>query len=272
MSYYAAYNDEPQCLPATGSELCGTCPTQSGPCRTPSPRSAYGYVARKRSVQQPVDITGNSSPPSPSRNAYQPLNVSSDLDTGNLLNLTPPPPMSGKTKLLFQEQDSSSEASPCKEMLPPIGTPSEKMLSTEILNLSHQMCSFGNFLLTLVIIAASKQLLLTTCKALQLSGLFTYTGEEAELVKVSAPGKRQVYRLTLKIHEQNGGAVIKVKQMLLLMSFEELWTYPMSSGGLTVIQCVLSSKDVLDLSYVRLYGLPQTWLLTNGIQILMRPH
>lgn len=132
---------------------------------------------------------------------------------------------------------------------------------------SPEMYSFviiGNILLTA---GPSKQLLRTMASLLVLNEPSTSSGGDPVVEKVSAPGKRLVFRLILKIRAPNGGAVTKAKQMLSLMNLEELWTYPTYSAGLTGTLSVWSSKVVLDLSYVRLYGLPATWLQISGTPI-----
>jgi len=121
-----------------------------------------------------------------------------------------------------------------------------------------------SIVLTSVIIGHCKQLLQTLDKLWALRKLSTCFGVPRALVKVSEHGKRQVWRLTLKIREPSGGTDIMVMKTLYSMNFEGPLTSRISSGGLTATQSVWSTKEVLDLSYVKPYGLPQIWLQTNG--------
>jgi len=41
-----------------------------------------------------------------------------------------------------------------------------------------------------------------------------FFGDAPELVKVTEPGRRRVYRLTLRIPDRNGGADIRIKYVL----------------------------------------------------------
>lgn len=93
------------------------------------------------------------------------------------------------------------------------------------------------------------------------------SGGEPELAKVSAPGKRLVFRLTVKIHAPSGGVDTKVKKILSLTNFEEHWTLPTSYDGQIATQSVWSQKDLHDRSLLKAYGLPAIWIQGPGIPI-----
>jgi len=74
-----------------------------------------------------------------------------------------------------------------------------------------------------------------------------FSGDLLELERVEEPGKRQEWRLTLRIREPNGGVVTRVRRMLSLMNLEEELTSPICYDGLTVIQSVWKRRDLLGL-------------------------
>lgn len=121
--------------------------------------------------------------------------------------------------------------------------------------------------LTVVIIAPYAQLLQTMQSQVLSNAKFQFIGAELELAKVSEPGRRLVFRLTLKIPAQSGGAVIEARQMLSLMNFEEESMYHMSFGGQIDILSLWRPKEVPGRSWRPKYGLPVTWILGPGIQI-----
>lgn len=263
---YAPYNDL-ECPLVTGSELSSTSRITNGPFHPYSRNCASGSEGKKKSVLLPIGPIGNSSPPSPSPNGWQQSSGLLESVIGKLPDLTPPSPTFGKKKLLFQDPALSSELSPCSEIDLTIGTKSETLLNPINSTTFPEMYLYAIIGISHLTLGHSKPLLRTMANLLHLSGLSTYSGAGPELVKVSEHGKRLVYRLTLRIPGQNGGAATKVSNMLSLTNFEELWTYPTSCDGLTGIQCVWSSKEVQELSYVRTYGLPAIWLRNNGTLI-----
>lgn len=72
---------------------------------------------------------------------------------------------------------------------------------------------------------------------------FQYFGEGLTLAKVDGHGKKQLWRLTVRILEANFGADTETMKTLLSMNFEEVSTFPISSDGPTVIQSWWKSKE-----------------------------
>jgi len=81
---------------------------------------------------------------------------------------------------------------------------------------------------------------------LQLCELASFTMDQQALVKVGAPGKKQVNVLMLKIHAQSGGAVTEVRSMLSLMNFEEVSTLRTCCAGWIGTPLVWKLKEELD--------------------------
>jgi len=74
--------------------------------------------------------------------------------------------------------------------------------------------------------------------------LARYSGATRRLERVDVLGERPVFTLILKIPVPNGGAVIRARNMLLLMNFEEQSTLLTSSDGWTVIQSQWRPREV----------------------------
>lgn len=120
---------------------------------------------------------------------------------------------------------------------------------------------------TYVIIGPYVQLLQTMQSQLQSSVQFMYSGEGLELERVSEPGSRLVYRLTLKTRGASGGVGIEIKNMLSWMSFEEVLTYLTSCDGVTDTLSVWKPKVVPGRCWQNKYGLPAMWILGAGTPI-----
>lgn len=115
--------------------------------------------------------------------------------------------MFGRKTLPFLEPDLSLGESPSRETIRTIGRRFTNRLKEEIWSLSQPTSEF-------VIIGLSRPLLTTIRNLFQLSEKFMFSGEKLELVRVSELGLKPVYTLIAKIHEQNGGMVTAVKNML----------------------------------------------------------
>jgi len=201
-------SDCSQC-PATGSEPCSPSP---GSSHCSSPWS--GSVGNRRCAQPRDDYTGSLSPDSRSPSEDQQSSASLEMDTGSPLDPRQLMSTSGKTIPGLLEPSSNSVPNHFDEMTQEIGKQLNSLPRPVNWSLSQQTYTFGKLLVTVVIIAHSYALLATMSKFLQLSGTYMSFGAYPELVKVSEHGKRQVFRLTLKIHAPSGGAVTKVKQMV----------------------------------------------------------
>jgi len=77
----------------------------------------------------------------------------------------------------------------------------------------------------------------------QWNELATCFGEEPELVNLEEHGTKPVWRLTLKIREQSGGADTKVSQLLSLMNFVATSISTTSCDGSIVIQSSWRRKE-----------------------------
>jgi len=85
-------------------------------------------------------------------------------------------------------------------------------------------------------------------------------------------GNWQEPMLILKIHARSSGVVIRVKKMLLSMSFEAVLMLVTYSDGQTSIQCVWKSKVVPVHSVLNVYGLQVISVQGNGTPILTKQH
>lgn len=68
--------------------------------------------------------------------------------------------------------------------------------------------------------------------------------EGPELVSQDGPGKKPLYRLTLRIHEANSGTAIEIKNMLSSMNFEAVSTSPICLDGSIGTHVLWRSKDL----------------------------
>lgn len=88
----------------------------------------------------------------------------------------------------------------------------------------------------------SEQFLRTIRNRLRLSELAMYSGVQLELASLGVLGKRRHLRLTLRIHEQNSGMGIMVKNLLSSMNLEAELTLDTSYDGWTATQSVWRLK------------------------------
>jgi hypothetical protein len=95
----------------------------------------------------------------------------------------------------------------------------------------------------------------------------SFFGDGPQLERVSAPGRRRVYRLMLRIPEASGGADIRVRYMLSSMNFEVGLTFHTSYDGWTDIQYVWKQKVVQGPSWHPKSGLPAIWTHGTGTPI-----
>lgn len=160
------------------------------------------------------------------------------LDTGNLPEVPPPSPMSGKKTLEFLELSSKSERSPSSAIPRPIGTKSEPPLSPEICQPSPRMCSLS-------ITIHCEELLLTMLGRWLASGLAMSTGARLALVNRAARGKKPHYLLTLRTLCQNGGVDIMEKAMSLSTNFGVFSLLRTSYVGLIATQSEWKEKERL---------------------------
>ena len=160
--------------------------------------------------------------------------------TGKLLAAKQQKNTSGKKILQSMEHDLNWGEDLCSEIEKMIGTQSETRQKVETYEPSQVMFTF-------VITFQFEPLLRIALRQLLWKDNVMYSGDALEVERVEEPGKRQEWKLTLKIREPNGGAVTKVKKMWLLMNFEEESTFPTYSDGWTDIQSVWKQKGHQDL-------------------------
>ena len=79
------------------------------------------------------------------------------------------------------------------------------------------------------------------------------------------PGKKPLLILTLRIPLLNGGMGTRVREMLLLMNFEELFKSPIFSDGLTSTLAVYKRKEPTSHFVPRIFGSRRIWTLDPGI-------
>lgn len=75
--------------------------------------------------------------------------------------------------------------------------------------------------------------------------LFLSSGVAVDLANQDEPGMKPALMLILKIREANSGTAIVVKNMLLSMNLEEVSTLPIFYDGVTDIQSLWKSRDLL---------------------------
>ncbi len=167
--------------------------------------------------------------------------------------------------------NSSLEAARFNATLRRIGIKYDNMLKEESLSLYPVTYMFGTKRLMVDIIAPSPLSLQIIPELLETKKRWWYFTEELGVESLGELGTRQVWKLTLKIHDPSGGMATGVKKMLLSMNFEELSTFHTFLDGSTVIRCVLNEKDHLSLSELKSSGLLQTLVQTNGIPDLIVP-
>lgn len=145
----------------------------------------------------------------------------------------------------------------------PIGIQSEKKRKLETLTPSPQMFIYG-------IIMDSKESLKTMYDRLLWSEPVQYFGAQLEQAKVTAPGKKPVFKLTLRIRLRNGGMDTEIKNMLSSMNFEELSTSRMYLDGSTSILSRWKLKVVKPPCVLPSFGSLQISTQSIGTQTLIR--
>lgn len=238
--------------PSTPSTANSFPPT---PVPPPSPISEDS----EKSVQVEQFI-GSLSPPSLARSASLKLKLPLEMVTGSQLGPLQLENTFGKKTLPLRAPDLSSGWSPFDGMSPQIGMPSDSSPLQENCPKYQRTYSF-------VIIGRSLQSLQTMQFQLRAYEKFMYFGAIPALEKVSEPGKRVVYRLTLRILDPSGGAVTAIKLRLSWMNFEEELISHTFFDGLTDTQLLWSEKADPALCWPPKYGLLATWILGHGIPI-----
>lgn len=215
-----------------GSELF-----TNGPPRNPPPSPVYGSKDKQRLVLLPEEDTTRSLLDSPELSDLLKLSHLSGLGIGRKLARRQQRNMYGRRQPLSKERDSRLVGNRSEETPQRTGMRFWNRLREENLMRSPVTYKF-------VIIGRYGPLLQTLRSQLESSKRFMCFMEQPELESLNEPGKKLVQVLTLKIHERNGGTGIKVRKMLLSMSFAELSMSHIYLDGLTVTQCVWKEKDL----------------------------
>lgn len=120
--------------------------------------------------------------------------------------------------------------------------------------------------LELSLTVPSVQLPLTTANLLEWLGRYMYFGEVLVLASRVGPGMKLEKKLIVRIHEPSSGMVIKIKQMLLSMNFEEELMSHTCYVGLTDIRSGWKLRDPRDRWLQAKSGSQATSILGYGIQ------
>jgi len=139
-----------QCFDCDSYACTGSCHTDTGSApafvtRVPpnSPRIVAGLEDSRKSVQLPLDSTGNSSSPSPAINDLQLSSESYVTATGSPVNLKRRNAMSGKKTPASKEHSSNSEGDYSREIIKQIGEKCYQALRQETLRTFPQTSTFG---------------------------------------------------------------------------------------------------------------------------------
>lgn len=193
----------------------------------------------RKNVQPPRDSTGSLSQTLANHKDSQQLEANSVPDTGNPPDLKRQKLMSGKKTRGSLVPNSSLEAARFNAILKRIGIKYDNMLKEESLSLYPVTYIYGKYRLNIDIIGLSPLSLQIIPELLETKKKWWFFTEELGVESLGELGTRQVWRLTLKIHDPNGGMATGVKSMLLSMNFVELLTFHTFLDGSTVIRCVL---------------------------------
>lgn len=146
--------------------------------------------------------------------------------------------MFGKTRLQLQEVGLNWERSPFKGTAEPIGTSSGSWPGKEswTMNVCRQTY-------TSAIIVPSVLLLGIVLHRLQVSEVLDSFGAQLDLAKADGLGKKPVHLLTVRTLGRSSGAGIEVRNILSLMSFEEVLMFPTFSDGSTDMLAVWKLRE-----------------------------
>ncbi len=171
----------------------------------------------RRNAQVPPDCTGNLSSCSQSLKDLDLSEANCAVAIGSPPALKRQKAMSGKKTRACPGQSSSLEVARFNATLRRIGIKYENMLKEESLTLYPVTYMYGKRLLILDIIAPSPLSLLIIPELLESKKKWWYFTEELGVESLGELGTRQVWKLTLKIHDPNGGMATGVKRMVCLI-------------------------------------------------------
>lgn len=200
-------------------ETCQPCKLGFGCTPYPSTSLCHTYqkvcaISRaKWRKEKEAFVTGNLSQVLPGRSPSPRFEESLGPSTWSPPGLTPQEPMFSKKTLGSPARSSSSVYCRSEGTPPPIGTPSEKPPSPEPWMKFRQMCSY-------VVTTNCAELARTISSQLQWSEPVQFSGGQLLQESRVELGKKQVWRLILKIPEPNGGTDTWARSMLSLTNSE----------------------------------------------------
>lgn len=173
--------------------------------------------------------------------------------------------MSGRKTPESKVPALNSVSSPFKETVPKIGKKSGTRLNPEQSNRFQLMFEFDGKVTLMLVIIPCVEYAETIRDLLQWNVSYTFSGVQQGLVNQEEPGKRLVWKLTQRIPARSFGAVIKVKNMLSSMNFEEESTFPIFCDGWIGIQSSWKQRDPQCVCVPKLSGSPRTSIRGCGI-------
>lgn len=233
-----------------------------------SPRGSHRTSVTSRvssSVPSLASSTGNSYSTVQESSLFDPFGSSSGLGISNLRDRQLQRTTFGRRLLESREPSLNSVSSQCGETALPTGSLFGPPPSPEILAVFPRTCEYA---VTLHCEPSARSFYYQ----LALSELVTFTGAEVVLESHERPGKEAVWKVTLRIQEQNSGVGIAVRRMLSSMNFVEASTLPMSCGGWIDTRFELKSKDLVCPCVLKLSGSLATLTHPNGGQTWTLQH
>lgn len=204
-----------------------------------SPLASYGSLDNQNLAKQQAIDTCNAVLPSPRRNLCKAFEEC--LETVSTVNYRGQKQLSPIATKSLQEMAMRLNMAHgrSEEMKNEIGSPSGPPRSPEILMPYRQMYEW-------YLTGPSGRLPATSQLACQLNDMLLSFGVVHALENQDVLGMKQESMLMLKIQDPSSGTVIKLRETLLLMNFEEESMYRIYLDGSTVIRCVWKSKDQRD--------------------------
>lgn len=241
-----------------GKESFGSLPslTMDSPPGSPLALSTLGGNSR---TVTPGSSTGSSSSTVPESSPFDPFASSLGHGIMNSPGQRLRKSTFGRKLLESKEHNSNSAIDPFDATVPTTGSLFGPPPSPEILAVFPRTCEY---VVTLHCEPSARSFYFQ----LAWSELVTSTGAELELASLEKPGTTPVWKVTLRIQEQNSGVAIAVRRMLSSMNFVEESIYPMSCGGWIDTRFELKSRDLVCPCVLRTSGSLVTLTHPNGGQ------
>lgn len=212
------------------------------------PKDASGFEDNKNS-QRGARCIGKSSQHSTSSTDSQQSSDSLDQVIGNLHDLRLQKTTSGRKTPEWMVPNSNSELKRSNAIRRQTG---------QLSNAQPFRANYKTFRRTysFVVTTNSNELARITQWLQQLNEPVKYFGAELVQERVDEHGRKAVWQLTVKTHEQSGGVVTEVRRMLSLMNFEEQLTSPTCCAGWTGTRSEWKPKEERNLSWRKKSGSP----------------